>query len=65
MIVVWVEDNGKANIHVRDITIYSHCDESHGVHYYYDYYDSLQYPRLFPYGKYDWGEGIKCLEAYT
>lgn len=58
---MWVDDDENTNIRIRDITIYGHSGNSHRVHYYYGYYDPLQYPLLFPFGESDWHEGIqKC-----
>lgn len=56
--VVWVEDDENTNVRVRDITIYGHSGNSHRVHYYYGFYDPLQYLLLFSYEESGWHEGI-------
>ena len=42
----------------RDIVVRSHMGFSYNVEYYFGYYDSLEYPLLFPHGDTDWHQGI-------
>ncbi|KAL6509920.1 hypothetical protein OROGR_022408 [Orobanche gracilis] len=47
---------------VRDIRVYTKCQETRSIHYYYGCYDPLQYPLLFPFGEPSWHVGIKRLD---
>ncbi|XP_070041715.1 uncharacterized protein [Nicotiana tomentosiformis] len=62
---IWKENSGKENsgntISAPHIRIYTHSNRAQLVNYYYDYYDPLQYPLLFSYGKNGWHCGIKII----
>ncbi|KAG5580980.1 hypothetical protein H5410_051607 [Solanum commersonii] len=58
---ILVDDDSNNVISTPHIHIYTHCDRSQLVYYYYGCYDSLQYPLLFPHGENGWHCGIKKL----
>ncbi|XP_042962415.1 uncharacterized protein LOC122296677 [Carya illinoinensis] len=56
---IWVEDDTLEQVTPRDIFVYNHVGGSHIVQYYFEYYDPLQYPLLFPFGDIGWHQGIQ------
>ncbi|KAL6552902.1 hypothetical protein OROHE_008266 [Orobanche hederae] len=59
---IWEEPFSIEDYNVRDIRVYTKCQESRSIHYYYGCYDPLQYPLLFPFGEPGWHVGIKRLD---
>ncbi|KAL6584876.1 hypothetical protein OROMI_004165 [Orobanche minor] len=59
---IWEEPFSIEDYNVRDIRVYTKCQESRSIHYYYGCYDPLQYPLLFPFGELGWHVGIKILD---
>lgn len=45
---ILIDDDSNNVISTPHICIYTHCDRNQLVHCYYDCYDSLKYPLLFP-----------------
>ncbi|XP_019236950.1 PREDICTED: uncharacterized protein LOC109217179 [Nicotiana attenuata] len=55
---LWLEENPR-DTSAPHIRIYTHSNRSRLVHYYYECYDPLQYPLLFPFSENGWHCGIK------
>ncbi|KAK9733317.1 hypothetical protein RND81_04G059400 [Saponaria officinalis] len=51
---IWVEDAPADSPLTQDIVVYTRSGASHRILHYYDCYDPLQYPILFPYGETGW-----------
>lgn len=60
--VIWINNESQNTITTPHIRIYTHCNTTQLVHYYYGCYDSLQYSLLFPRGENGWHCGIPKLE---
>ncbi|KAL6557453.1 hypothetical protein OROMI_017803 [Orobanche minor] len=56
---IWNEMTGVPAAQPHDIRVYTSSGQTHCVHYYYDCYDPLQYPLLFPFGESGWHTGIR------
>ncbi|KAL7230042.1 hypothetical protein ACSBR2_008561 [Camellia fascicularis] len=56
---IWHENDDNLDYRERDILVHKHEGQSQRIRYYYDCYDPLQYPLLFPFGEPGWHQGIK------
>lgn len=62
---IWVDQDANNYVSAPHIRIYIKSDRSQLVNYYYDCYDPLQYPLLFPYSQNGWHCGIKPIASST
>ncbi|KAG7957667.1 hypothetical protein I3843_11G187300 [Carya illinoinensis] len=56
---IWTETDNCTEQKGRDIIVFNEAGDSHIVQYYFECYDPLQYPLLFPFGDSGWHQGIK------
>ncbi|GKB77469.1 hypothetical protein Tco_0944364 [Tanacetum coccineum] len=55
---LWVDGEGNGEQNPRDIKVKTHSNQSRKIAYYYNCYDALQYPLMFPFGELGWHQEI-------
>lgn len=60
---IWIEGNKENVPFERDIVVHAHSGNRHRIKHYFSFYDSLQYPLLFPRGEPGWHQEIdRCTD---